>query len=69
MPLEECPAAQKVKAANKGDGRDAQIEAMRDRMIEVDHVEHPGATDFLRSFLVAGQANITSGRENAQAPT
>lgn len=46
--------------------KDAEIEEMRNRMIEVDQVEHPGSRDSLLSFLVAGQTTITSGRENAQ---
>ena len=47
-------------------GKDAEIEEMCNRMIEVEHVEHPGTTDFLRSFLDAGQATIISDRKNVK---
>ena len=47
---------------------EAEIEEIRNRMIEVERVEHPDSTDSLLGFLVAGQATITSSRENARLP-
>lgn len=44
--------------------KDAEIEEMRDRIVEVDNFEQESSRDFLHSFLAAGQATITSDGEN-----
>lgn len=58
--------SKKYPTVREVSGKDAEMEEVRNKMIEVDQLERQYSRDFVHSFLVAEQANIESGRENEQ---